>query len=92
MKPGISIIVYPVTDVAKAKKLFTQFLGVEPYVAPVIVVNPLQHRDLHIGCQYDRTRAVSSWYVALVVEMDENWLEASRYPTRTVSTSTRKRP
>ena len=33
MKQGIGIIVYPVTDVAKAKKLFTQFLGVEPYVA-----------------------------------------------------------
>ena len=32
MKPAISLIVYPVTDVAKAKALFTQFLGVEPYV------------------------------------------------------------
>jgi predicted enzyme related to lactoylglutathione lyase len=32
MKTGIRLIVYPVADVAKAKTLFTQFLGVEPYV------------------------------------------------------------
>lgn len=29
---GISLIVYPVKDLAQAKKLYSTFLGVEPYV------------------------------------------------------------
>ncbi len=32
MAQGFSVIVYPVKDLAAAKKLFSQFLGVEPYV------------------------------------------------------------
>ena len=32
MNQGISLIVYPVKDLAKAKALFSQFLGVQPYV------------------------------------------------------------
>ena len=32
MNQGISLIVYPVKDLAKAKALFSQFLGVGPYV------------------------------------------------------------
>ncbi len=31
MNQSISLIVYPVKDLAQAKKLFSQFLGVEPY-------------------------------------------------------------
>lgn len=31
MKQGISLIVYPVKDVNQAKKLYSVFLGVEPY-------------------------------------------------------------
>jgi predicted enzyme related to lactoylglutathione lyase len=30
MNKGISTVVYPVTDLARAKALFTKFLGVEP--------------------------------------------------------------
>jgi len=32
MNQGISLIVYPVQDVDQAKKLYSTFLGVEPYV------------------------------------------------------------
>jgi len=32
MQQRITVIVYPVSDIDGAKKLFTQFLGVEPYV------------------------------------------------------------
>jgi len=32
MPQRITVIVYPVSDIAGAKKIFTQFLGVEPYV------------------------------------------------------------
>src|SRR6185295_2570460 len=32
MNQGISLIVYPVKDLVKAKALFSQFLGVQPYV------------------------------------------------------------
>jgi len=32
MTAGISLIVYPVTDLAKAKQIYTQLLGVEPYM------------------------------------------------------------
>jgi predicted enzyme related to lactoylglutathione lyase len=32
MAKSIDLIVYPVKDVDKAKRIFTQFLGVEPYV------------------------------------------------------------
>ena len=32
MNQGISLAVYPVQDLAKAKALFSQFLGVQPYV------------------------------------------------------------
>jgi predicted enzyme related to lactoylglutathione lyase len=31
MNQGIKTIIYPVKDIAQAKKLFTQLLGVEPY-------------------------------------------------------------
>jgi predicted enzyme related to lactoylglutathione lyase len=31
MAKSIEVIVYPVKDVDKAKRIFTQFLGVEPY-------------------------------------------------------------
>jgi len=32
MNQGISLIVYPVKDLAQAKTLYSAFLGVEPYV------------------------------------------------------------
>ena len=32
MKHGIGLLVYPVKDVARAKAVFTQLLGAEPYV------------------------------------------------------------
>jgi predicted enzyme related to lactoylglutathione lyase len=32
MAHGIGLLVYPVTDLARAKRLFGQLLGVEPYV------------------------------------------------------------
>ena len=32
MAQGFSALIYPVKDVARAKALFRQFLGVEPYV------------------------------------------------------------
>ncbi len=31
MKQGISIIIYPVNDIAQAKALFSKLLGVQPY-------------------------------------------------------------
>ena len=31
MNHGIKAVVYPVTDVAKAKQVFTALLGVEPH-------------------------------------------------------------
>ncbi|MGD0005486.1 MAG: VOC family protein [Anaerolineaceae bacterium] len=31
MNQGISLFVYPVKDLAQAKKLYSQFLGIEPY-------------------------------------------------------------
>jgi predicted enzyme related to lactoylglutathione lyase len=38
MASGISLIVYPVMDLPKAKQIYTQLLGVEPYVdAPYYV-------------------------------------------------------
>lgn len=32
MAQGFSLFVYPVTDLARAKQLYSQLLGVEPYV------------------------------------------------------------
>jgi len=32
MNQGISLVVYPVKDIAQAKTLYSTFLGVEPYV------------------------------------------------------------
>src|ERR1051325_4608646 len=32
MRPGMPLVVYPVKDLAKAKTLFREALGVEPYV------------------------------------------------------------
>jgi predicted enzyme related to lactoylglutathione lyase len=38
MKPGMQLIVYPVKDIARAKALFREVLGVEPYAdAPYYV-------------------------------------------------------
>ena len=33
MNQGISLTVYPVKDIEQAKKLYTTFFGVEPYIA-----------------------------------------------------------
>ena len=32
MNQGISLFVYPVRDITRAKRLYSKFLGVEPYV------------------------------------------------------------
>jgi predicted enzyme related to lactoylglutathione lyase len=32
MKPGMQLVVYPVKDIARAKTLYRELLGVEPYV------------------------------------------------------------
>jgi predicted enzyme related to lactoylglutathione lyase len=38
MTQGISVLIYPVTDLARAKELYGTFLGAEPYVdAPYYV-------------------------------------------------------
>ena len=38
MTKGISTIIYPVKDIARAKKLYSEFLGVKPYAdAPYYV-------------------------------------------------------
>ncbi len=40
MNKGITVLVYPTKDVAKAKKLFAALLGVEPYVdSPIMLAS-----------------------------------------------------
>ncbi len=38
MNQGIKLVVYPVSDLAQATKLFSQFLGVEPYASAAYYV------------------------------------------------------
>ena len=47
MNQGVKTVVYPVTDLAKAKALFTGLLGVEPYVdAPYYVGYKVAGQDI----------------------------------------------
>jgi predicted enzyme related to lactoylglutathione lyase len=48
MNQGIKTVVYPVTDLARAKALFTAFLGVEPYADSPYYVG-FKVGDLDIG-------------------------------------------
>ena len=38
MNQGIGTVIYPVTDIAQAKKLYSKLLGVEPYADQVYYV------------------------------------------------------
>lgn len=48
MNQGIKAVIYPVTDVARAKATFQTFLGVEPYADSPYYVG-FKVRDLDIG-------------------------------------------
>ena len=47
MNQGVKTVIYPVTDIAKAKAVFTALLGVEPYVdAPYYVGYKVAGQDI----------------------------------------------
>lgn len=48
MNQGIKVVIYPVTDVARAKATFQTFLGVEPYADSPYYVG-FKVGDLEIG-------------------------------------------
>jgi predicted enzyme related to lactoylglutathione lyase len=48
MKQGIEVIVYPVSDLARAKKLYRTLLGVDPYADQAYYVG-FRVGDLEIG-------------------------------------------
>jgi predicted enzyme related to lactoylglutathione lyase len=48
MNKGIKLLVYPIKDIAKAKKLYSTLLGVEPYVDSAYYVG-FKIGDIEIG-------------------------------------------
>jgi len=47
MNQGVKTVIYPVTDIAKAKAIFTALLGVEPYAdAPYYVGYKVAGQDI----------------------------------------------
>jgi predicted enzyme related to lactoylglutathione lyase len=68
MNQGIGTIIYPVTDIAQAKKLFSQLLGVEPYMdEPYYVGYKLGNQDIGLdpnGYNQGMTGPVSYYHVS----------------------------
>jgi predicted enzyme related to lactoylglutathione lyase len=64
---GIKSVIYPVKDIAKAKKLYSTLLGVEPYAdAPYYVGFRVGDVDLGLdpnGHKAGMTGPISYWYV-----------------------------
>ena len=68
MTEGARLIVYPVTDVAKAKDLYGTLLGVEPYAdQPYYVGYRIDGQEIGLdpnGHRQGLTGALPYWYVA----------------------------
>jgi predicted enzyme related to lactoylglutathione lyase len=67
MNQGIKTIIYPVSDIAQAKKLYTELLGVEPSMdQPYYVGYRVADQDIALdpnGHKQGLTGAVAYWHV-----------------------------
>ena len=68
MNQGIGTIIYPVKDIAQAKKLFSKLLGVEPYMdEPYYVGYKVGNQDIGLdpnGYNQGMTGPVSYFHVS----------------------------
>ena len=68
MNQGIGTVIYPVKDIARAKKLFSKLLGVEPYMdEPYYVGYQVGNQDIGLdpnGFSQGMTGPVSYYHVS----------------------------
>lgn len=80
MTPGLRTVVYPVTDVAAAKSLYAQMLGLEPYVDEPYYVG-FNLGDLEVGLDPNghaggSTAPVCYWEVEDIASSFQSLLDA----------------
>jgi predicted enzyme related to lactoylglutathione lyase len=80
MNQGIKLFVYPVTDLARAKALYSQLLGVEPYVEAAYYVGyKLGDQELGLdpnGHKNGMTGPIGYWQVSDIQESLKSLLAA----------------
>jgi len=75
MNQGMKTVIYPVKDIAKAKPLFSELLGVEPYAAEAYYVG-FRVGDQEIGLDPNGHKHGMTGYY------NYSWIPAPRYSKR----------
>jgi predicted enzyme related to lactoylglutathione lyase len=88
MHQGISLLVYPVSDITRAKALYGKLLGTEPYVDQAYYVG-FRVGDQEIGLDPNGhkqgiTGPVGYWEVADIKKSLQSLLDAGAQPLREV--------
>lgn len=84
MNQGVSTIIYPVKDIAQAKALYRQLLGVEPYMdEPYYVGFKVGNQDIGLdphGYNKGMTGPVSYYQVSDIQQSLQALLDAGAQP------------
>lgn len=76
MNKGIKTIIYPVTDLAQAKAMFQQFLGVEPYVdSPYYVGFKVEGQDIGLDPHSHKGGMTAYYHVDNIHDSVQSFLD-----------------
>ena len=77
MNQGIKTIIYPVTDLARAKALFSKFLGVEPYMdSPYYVGFKVGDQDIGLDPNLHKAGMTAYYHVDNIEHSLQSLLDA----------------
>lgn len=88
MTEGLRTIIYPVHDMARAKTLFRELLGVQPYMdAPYYAAFSVGGQDVGLdphGHSHGMTGPVGYWHVADIRQSMQRLVDAGAQPQQEV--------
>ncbi len=77
MNQGIKTVIYPVTDLAQARALFSKLLGVEPYVdSPYYVGFKIGDQDIGLDPNSHKAGMTAYYHVADIKQSLQSLLDA----------------
>jgi predicted enzyme related to lactoylglutathione lyase len=77
MNKGITTIIYPVTDLDRAKAMFQKFLGVEPYVdSPYYVGFKVNDQDIGLDPNTHKAGMTAYYHVDNIKESLQSLVDA----------------
>ena len=77
MNQGIRTVIYPVTDLARAKATFSNFLGVEPYVdSPYYVGFKVGDQDIGLDPNLHKAGMTAYYHVDNIKQSLQSLLDA----------------